>query len=154
MNKIIKLTRSLGRLLDREPFLIVENDGLTINIEGAPKNLKLTATVRNGDVSATLKENARTVEIPRNLLTAGRLDVEISGFIDGNSVKQWHCEPIYLKTVDTGFEGHAEFERILARQAEIINALNSLQNKVNANQAATNQAIETLASIIDNGRVL
>lgn len=94
MKKTIILESRTGRLSNREPFLLADNEDFKVEVQ-SDYNSNLLLSLKNGTETATL--NGRGVfDIPANLITDGVLEIEACIYIDGALFKSWQVESIRI----------------------------------------------------------
>lgn len=94
MKKTIILESRTGRLSNREPFLLADNEKFEIEVQ-SEYNSNLLLSLKNGTQTATL--NGKGVfDIPANLITEGVLEIEASIYVNGALFKSWQVEPIRI----------------------------------------------------------
>lgn len=126
MEKTIYLTKAqYVRLGDTEPFIVAENDDLTLKFDTFYDVRNAVITLYNNGVKRSLKLVSPLV-VPRELLFEGKLCFSIDMYLDGKQVKHWDGLPIRLKEADGDikcFDELAELEKrisVLEKQNQII----------------------------------
>lgn len=142
MLKTITLSLSHGRLSDREPFVIADNDELVLNFKSTYKLDELILHMAHDSVGGgTYNCTGAAFTVPRYYLKAGVLDVMVTLVRGGQAVKTWTVEPIILKELDEGLTGHAELD-------EVLHSIRTLSTKITSLQAATEKVLSAHANQI------
>ena len=122
MIKILKINKEqLIRFGDSEPFILVENEGLFFDFDTFYNLSNAIMTVKNNAIVSKLKVKPN-LEIPKDLLFAGRLEICLDLFLDGQIVKHWDCLPIKI----------IEHEGKLKCFEEFREEINALEKRVKA----------------------
>lgn len=109
----IKLEKSFGRLVEKSPFLLVDNEKMTLEFISDIALADCVIEMRNGEQHSKLRaRNVRTVEVPKELCAAGELKIVIAVMVQGVAVKKWSVEPIAIVAVDLGFAAYATLNDI------------------------------------------
>lgn len=109
----IKLEKSFGRLVEKSPFLLVDNEKMTLEFISDIALTDCVIEMRNGEQYSKLRaRNVRTVEVPKELCAVGELKIVIAVMVQGVAVKKWSVEPITIAAVDLGFAAYATLNDI------------------------------------------
>lgn len=121
MNIEIKLQNSYGRLAQREPFLLTDNDApfLVFDCDYVLSDTVVTVCCAEGKKQLRLRDLNSGFTLPAEFVKAGEVNVTVDLLIKGNTVKTWHVEPIVFAEHDAGFVGLPELEQILADLAAV-----------------------------------
>jgi hypothetical protein len=118
MIKTIKLALSHGRLSDREPFIVADNETLSLTFESDYKLSELLISLINGETVKQYKSSGNSFTVPSDLCKAGTLEIVVKLMKSGEVVKTWNVAPIIVKEINEGFEAYdviyALEERIIA----------------------------------------
>lgn len=143
MKKQIRLEAKEGRLLSREPFLVAENETLTLEITSIQSPV-LLVLLKNGEEKARLT-CSDTVEVPKRLLKEGMLEIEVALYRDGVLHRSWQVEPIRIIKHEASFLFNPVLEEFITR-LEKLNELeakyNALQERVTAMESELNEVAE------------
>lgn len=155
MKKEIELTRNaIARLSNVEPFLLPDN----LELEFFSKEYSLRnvfISLQNGDVKGQYKYT-KPFNVDNRFLFAGKLNIGITMYIDGEIAKRWSVSPITIK--ETHF-GIVAFEKmtLLSNEVKEIkenyvskSKFNKLLDKVNELAEKHNQVVETVNAIKEN----
>ena len=136
MNKIVKLYNTVGRLTNREPFILQDGEDFVLDLDCDVEINDCIAIFKRDGVETRLhfqEKDLKRIVIPQDLVGIGTLEVEIDILSHGIVVRRHYVDPITFVAVDEGFKGHLEFEEIKAKnelleqtitaQNELINAL-------------------------------
>lgn len=110
----IKVTDKYGRLTQREPFLLAENDRPIISIE-AERNITVADIVfEMGNEKKVIRcfNLNKGVELPTVFARLGTLNITIAQIAQGRAVKEIVVEPIIFTETQGSIEGRAWFEEI------------------------------------------
>jgi len=140
MEKTIKLIKSFGTLDNNEPFIIADNDKLTLTIESEFGNSIFYANFENAEKKMKLKVN-KTFDVPQEMLTSSVLNIVISIVANGKIAKKWNVEPIVIVDIDEGFEAHTQFQEILDKLKALEVFAKMFEEK--------SQSIETLSQNVE-----
>lgn len=141
----IRLEQSLGRLINKSPFLLAD-EPMTLEFESDVVLADCFVEMRNGDDKIKLYEhNLREIAIPRALKKAGELFVVIGVVVKGTVVKRWSVEPIILKEIDLGFEAYAGIAAIVNNYEAIKQQLAEQQTTI----AELRQEVSDLNEILE-----
>lgn len=135
----VQLKKSYGRLTNREPFLIVNDEEYFLHLDADILIKKCIAVFRKGQHSAEVyAENplgqVTEIKIPDEFVLEGAVECEIHVISHGRTVTKYAVEPIVFARVDTRFEGHPEIEELkdtIEKQGQQINALLGLVDSLN-----------------------
>ena len=136
MNKIVKLYNTVGRLTNREPFILQDGEDFVLDLDCDVEINDCIAIFKMDGEETRLhfqEKDLKRIVIPQDLVGIGTLEVEIDILSHGIVVRRHYVDPITFVAVDEGFKGHLEFEEIKAKnelleqtitaQNELINAL-------------------------------
>lgn len=124
MQKQITLNAgSMARLEKNEPFVLP--DTLEIEFNSTVYRLNtLAITAKNGDATEKFKLTQKPYKIElKDVLKAGRVELEISSLVLGEVVKSWRVPDIIIKEVEHTFEAIPEIE-------ELKNEINTLKKAI------------------------
>ena len=108
----IKLNAGSGRLLDKSPFLLADNDTPTLVFKSDIFLTDCIVEMKNGDEKEKLHiRGLSSVQLPEKLCKAGAVECVIGLMVNGIAVRKWSVEPIVLKEVDLGFEAYGVLNR-------------------------------------------
>jgi len=124
MEKKIKLIMSLGRLSDREPFIIADNEALTLTFESEYPLSDLIISLKNGDMVKQYKCSGNSFTVPKDTCKSGELIVTVSLLKKGEVIKVWNIAPIIIKEVPAGFEAYEAIHAIVKRLNELTERVN------------------------------
>lgn len=127
MTKKIILNASFGRLEDKEPFLIAQNNSLDFAIDGYLSNTEYLISFKNGELEAQIVSYG-TFTVPDEVLKGGMLEVVISVYSDGILAKQWNIEPLILIEHNEGFEAYTLIDDLIAQNASLQLKIEELEN--------------------------
>lgn len=121
MNIEIKLQNSYGRLVQREPFLLTDNDApfLVFDCDYVLSDTVVTVSRAECKKQLRLRDLNSGFTLPAEFVKAGEVNVTVDLLIKGNTVKTWRVEPIAFAEHDAGFVGLPELEQILADLAAV-----------------------------------
>lgn len=108
----IKLTQVCGKITNKEPFFVADNDNLELDIKSPTAFTELIIAAKNGKATATLKYKDKPVIVPRELYAAGYLEMRCAVINKGQTVKELDIEPIAIVEVMNGFNGSQAFSEI------------------------------------------
>ncbi|MDR3216130.1 MAG: hypothetical protein LBT55_01775 [Clostridiaceae bacterium] len=127
----ITLSGAYGRLSDREPFLIADNTDLTLEFESVFKTTDALIHVHNERAVKKYKHNIKEpFTVPVEFLHAGTLKIEVDLLKSGEVVKKFSVEPIKIKDLRMGFEGHAEVDALRQEIAEAYKAIGAAETQI------------------------
>lgn len=115
MNKEVKLTKLHGRLSDREPFIMAENETLTLEFKSDYILSDLLISIKNGDTVKQYKSSGVLFAVPKEVCFAGALEISISLLKSAEVVKTWNVAPILIKEINAGFEAFDAFRSLEQR---------------------------------------
>lgn len=154
MNITLKLIASHGRLSTREPFYVADNEQLVLQLDTEYDLSEFIVDMRNGITKTKLRQNSKTIQVPRELIKAGQLELVVSKYAGGKLAKKWNVEPITIIEEDEGFIAYAlidEIERQTAealdyakRVPELAEQIKTLTALCNTNANAVKQLVEIL----------
>ena len=127
----IKLTQVCGKITNKEPFFVADNDNLELDIKSPTAFTELIIAAKNGKATATLKYKDKPVIVPRELYAAGYLEMRCAVINKGQTVKELDIEPIAIVEVMNGFNGYSEFDKILLEIAHIKKIFEALKKQDN-----------------------
>lgn len=156
MLKKIKLNKEhIARLDNVEPFIVLKNEKLFLEIETFYDITNATITLKNGDLSKAYKLS-KVFEVPNEFLFAGKLCATIDSYLDGKSIKRWSLLPIkviehetqiecfeQLDLIETKVDNILKFNERFANYSELVKNVEDLSEK-------HNKLVETVMSIQEN----
>lgn len=119
MIKKIQLSISHGRLLDREPFIVATGETLELELISKQPPEEWLIKARNGGEEKQYRCRGTRWQVPAELIRAGALDISVGEIARAELVKTYSVEPIIIKELSVGFEGHPEFNDIARRLDEL-----------------------------------
>ena len=140
MNKTVKLYNTVGRLADREPFILQENEKFLLDLDCDVVINDCKVYYSKDGAKATRHyqtPDLKQIEIPEEFVGIGTLEIEIDILSHGIAIRRHYVDPITFVAVDEGFKGHVEYERLLEKVAE-------LENKVKEQDELINGLVERL----------
>lgn len=131
MIKKIALKQSCGRIMDREPFVVAENEQLELEFQTEYKIDDILITVKNSNIKTTkpYRITGNTFIVPREFYIAGLLYLQIDLLLRGETVKSWTVEPIVIKELHAGFEGVTEIDELKSQITHLEKRLADLEDK-------------------------
>lgn len=154
MNITVKLIASHGRLSEREPYFVADNENLTLLLDTEYQLADFIADLRNGAAKAKLRQTNKTIEVPTELLKAGQLDIVITQYANGKVAKKWAVEPITIIEQNEGFEAYSLINELSAKVKELEQKANCIPMLAETVQDLTNlcntnaKAVQQLVAII------
>lgn len=124
MTKTIQINRTGAWLADSEPFLLPDILQLDFNNIGYDLTQSFI-TFKNGEASEHVKIT-RPLTVPDSVLFAGKLEMQIDVWHNGEIIKTFYIPPLEIVETDKGvmvFDILAEYEKRLQEQNERIIAL-------------------------------
>ena len=122
MNKTVKLYNTVGRLSNREPFILQDGEtfALDLDCDVVIDDCKVIYT-KNGEKTTQhyTTHDLKQITIPDALVGIGTLEIEIDILSHGIAVRRHYVDPITFVAVDEGYKGHLEYERLLEELAEL-----------------------------------
>lgn len=151
MKKTIELNQSaIARLTDSKPFLLPDELELEFNCkEYSLKDAFIT--LQNGKIKGRYKLT-QPFYVDKALLVAGKLNMAIALYIDGEMVKKWDVLPIIIKEtvfgitmfdelgeinkkldeINKNYVSKEEYVKLLKKTNELIEKQNELADTVSA----------------------
>lgn len=133
----VKLDRLNGRLSNREPFLLAENETATMKLDTDYLLNDALVNFKNGNDTAQVRVTKNPFEIPSNVVKAGTLEAEVNLCAHGRVVKTFRVEPIVFYSEPPTLIGHPEFDDLKAENAilsseivELKKSVELLENKI------------------------
>ena len=124
MTKTIQINRTGAWLADSEPFLLPDILQFDFNNIGYDLTQSFI-TFKNGEASEHVKIT-RPLTVPDSVLFAGKLEMQIDVWHNGEIIKIFYIPPLEIVETDKGvmvFDILAEYEKRLQEQNERIVAL-------------------------------
>lgn len=119
----VELSKNYGRLLNREPFFMVENENLEIEFCGIDNSM-LVLTISNGDMHRQMLVRKKQFEVPKDFIFEGELRIIVNRYSGTKVVSKWLCEPILIVAPkEDYFEGFSAIE-------EFRNEVQNLKDKL------------------------
>ena len=126
MKKIVFLTKSFGRLIDRTPFRILSDESLDLEIKSNYD--KFVAVFVNGKTRHTSSVSSE-LSVPKEVIFPGELKIRIDAIDGSDVVHSYYIEPILIKSVGDNFEGFLEIEELKKNIEELNARLEILEDK-------------------------
>ena len=124
MIKIIQINRTGAWLANSEPFLLP--DTLQFDFDNIGYDLTQSfITFKNGEAKEHVKIT-RPLTVPKSVLFAGKLEMQIDVWVNGEIIKTFYLPPLEIVETDKGimcFDILAEYEKRLQEQNERLVAL-------------------------------
>lgn len=125
MVKNMELTKSnIARLEDVEPFLLP--DTLEINFIGNYDLYNTFIIFKNNEIVIKEKINGLPIRVPEDVLFAGRLQISVKKYINGELAKNWNCLPLIIKEING--ETYC-YDEILNRLSSLEERIDNLEEK-------------------------
>ena len=122
MNKTVKLYNTVGRLSDREPFVLQDGENFTLDLDCDVVINDCIAVFKKDGKEAKMhyqRADLKQITIPQDFVSIGTVEVEIDILSHGIVVRCHYVEPITFVATDEGFKGHLEYERLLEEVADL-----------------------------------
>lgn len=141
----IKLIGSVGRLENREPFIVADNEKLMLRFMSDTRLDDVYLTLNNGVDSARYRLAYLTsYEVPKNFIKAGTLKITINALYASQIVQTFTVEPIIIKDLNGDYKGFTEVEEVKKNYDELKNNYDELVAKVNQLIDVTNKQSEDI----------
>lgn len=132
MNKIVKLYNTVGRLTNREPFILQDGEDFLLDLDCDVVINDCRVIYTKDGIKKTqhfTTPDLKQIKIPETFVNIGTLEVEIDILSHGNVIRRHYVDPITFVAVDEGFKGHLEFEELKAKQ-ELLEQTITAQNEL------------------------
>ena len=108
----VNLTRQKYLKIEPRELLLPEKEVKVIFTSDVYQLGTLLLTVSNEEEKRRYKTNGEAVDITDLCNKAGRIEMEISKMVGGDSVKSWRTEPLLLRELEHGLEAIPEIEAV------------------------------------------
>lgn len=114
MIKTIKLTKTVARLKDNEPFLLPDSLSFDFENEVGYDLTHAVISLKNGEKTAKLRL-MRPVVIPNELLFSGRLYVNIDLYNGDKVIKHYELLPLAIEEAENTVKVYDEIDDLKKR---------------------------------------
>lgn len=130
MENVIKLKLSTGVLTNKEPFIVCDNEDLTLVFDTDIALTDCVVKCANGNTALTYKlKDLKSFTVPKELLHGGELFVNLTLLAGRKAVRVWNVAPITIVEVNTGFECYDAVTALQSKVAELTARLAEAENK-------------------------
>lgn len=131
VNVTVTLDKTSGRLSQREPFLLGENEELKMQLKSNFTLDNVLVNFKNGNTIKQYRLESNPFIVPKEVVKHGVLDCEVNLVAGGRVVKTYVVEPIVLTYIGATFVGHPEFDLLKLTLANQANEIKELRDKLN-----------------------
>jgi len=126
----VTLDKTSGRLSQREPFLLGENEELKMQLKSDFTLDNVLVNFKNGDAIKQYRLEENPFTVPKEVVKHGVLDCEVNLVACGRIVKTYVVEPIVLYCLGATLVGHPEFDLLKATLASQATEIEELRDKL------------------------
>lgn len=138
---MIKKLNILTGLFDDKIYTLVDNDNLEIEVTSKNYGNSYVAVVKKENETSKIALRDNKFEIPKTFLTYGEICVKIIAIRNGETIKEFNCENLIVKEIDTKIVAIPELEQfksdcnkklneVIAKQTEIIGKMAELEQRL------------------------
>lgn len=153
MNKKITLQNNYGKLDDRLPFLMADNEKLALTFFSDIQLMDVFFIAKNGETEIKHRlSQLTTIDVPQNLIKAGALFIAVQVVARGEVVKTYEVEPIIIKDEGCGFKGFLEVEQAIEQYDTLSAKYEALLARVEKLETIEKR-VHDLEMIIEQGEI-
>lgn len=129
MKKIIKLYQQIGKFQEKNAYIKVDED-LEIKLDCNKVNgSRLEAVIHNGESVKRIACKDNCFNIPSEFIRVGILKIQINVLLNGNIIKRYICEDLFVYEDEDRFELVPEIEAYKKEVQEYKSQVNLLTSK-------------------------